>query len=183
MACLEKPIETHIAHLRRYARALLGNSADADDLVQESLVRALARPRFWQHVREPRAYLFAILHNAYVDRLASRRRAGGEPVQLDLVRARLGRPAPQPAAIELRDLDRALAALSPEQREAVLLVGLEGMTYQQVADIVHVPLGTVMSRLARGRESLRRMMEGEGCEGKPVIADGAQEPRLARRAR
>lgn len=182
MDCLESPIETHIAHLRRYARALLGTSHDADDLVQECLVRALAQPHFWQRVRDPRAYLFAILHNAYVDRLASRKRSGGEPVQLDLVRAQLGHPAPQPAAVELRDLDRALAALPPEQREAVLLVGLEGMSYRQVAEVVHIPLGTVMSRLARGREALRRMMEGDGSRPAGKGSD-PDEPRMLRRAR
>lgn len=185
MSSLEQAIERHIADLRRYARALLGDLNEADDLVQECLVRALARPHFWQRIRDPRAYLFAILHNAHVDRLSSQRRAGN-PIQLDHVAARLSHAAPQPASLELRDLARALAMLAPEQREIVLLVGLEGMSYQEAAEVVGIPLGTVMSRLSRGREALRRMMEGEQrkagkSDARMVMRDAAHEERLLAR--
>lgn len=160
MNCLEQAIERHTTDLRRYSRALTGDVNDADDLVQECLVRALARRHFWQSIRDPRAYLFAILHNAYVDRLASRRRAG-QQVGLDQIMPRLSRPPGQPASLELRDLARALRLLPVQQREVVLLIGLEGMSYQQAADTLGVPMGTVMSRLSRGRDALRRLMDGE----------------------
>ena len=157
---MREAIEIHIPDLRRYARALLGDHVDAEELVQECLVRALARRHFWPSIRDPRAYLFTILHNAYVDNLAKRKRAGTH-VDFDSVVTRLSRPAPQPASLELRDLARALAELPDEQRETVLLVGLEGLSYQQTAEVLGVPIGTVMSRLSRGREFLRRSMEGE----------------------
>ena len=157
---MRQAIESHIPDLRRYARALLGDHVDAEELVQECLVRALARRHFWPSIRDPRAYLFTILHNAYVDGLAKRKR-GATFVDFDSVVTRLSRPAPQPAALELRDLARALAILPHEQRETVLLVGLEGLSYRQAADVLGVPIGTVMSRLSRGREFLRKSMEGE----------------------
>jgi len=157
---VRQAIESHIPDLRRYARALLGDHVDAEELVQECLVRALARRHFWPSIRDPRAYLFTILHNAYVDGLAKRKR-GATFVDFDSVVTRLSRPAPQPAALELRDLARALAILPHEQRETVLLVGLEGLSYRQAADVLGVPIGTVMSRLSRGREFLRKSMEGE----------------------
>lgn len=160
MSRLEQAIDRYSLDLRRYARALIGNPHDAEELVQESLVRALARPHFWDGIRDPRAYLFTILHNVHVDRLASRRRAGSQ-VDLDSVVAYLSHPAPQPAALELRDLQRGLAELPEEQRQVVLLIGLEGMSYQEAAEVLEVPLGTVMSRLSRGREALRRSMDGE----------------------
>lgn len=186
MSSLEQAIERHIADLRRYARALLGDMSEADDLVQECLVRALARPHFWQRIRDPRAYLFAILHNAHVDRLSSRRRAG-DPIQLDHVVTPLSHPAPQPASLELQDLARALTMLPSEQREIVLLIGLEGMSYQEAAEVVGIPLGTVMSRLSRGRESLRRMMEGEQrrtgrSDARMEMRDIAQGERLLARS-
>ena len=160
MTRFEQAIERHTPDLRRYARALLGDHVDAEDLVQECLVRALGRRGFWQRIRDPRAYLFTILHNVHVDRIAGRHRAG-VPVPLDHVVMFLSHPAPQPQSLELRDMARALACLPVEQREVVLLIGLEGMSYQQAADTLNVPLGTVMSRLSRGRDALRRMMEGE----------------------
>jgi RNA polymerase sigma-70 factor (ECF subfamily) len=160
MSRLEQAIDRYILDLRRYSRALLSDPHDAEEIVQECVLRALARRHFWQGVRDPRAYLFTILHNVHVDRLASRRRAGIQ-VDLDSVVTYLSRPAPQPAALELRDLQRGLDRLPADQREVVLLIGLEGMSYQDAADILRVPLGTVMSRLSRGREALRRSMDGE----------------------
>lgn len=160
MTCDASTFERYIVDLRRYARALLGDPQDADELVQEALLRALARPQFWRRIKNVRAYLFAIMHNAYVDQMASRRRMGA-PVALDQVVTRLSEPAGQHASLELRDLSRALARLPDEQREVVLLVALEGLSYQETASALRIPLGTVMSRLSRGRESLRRMTDGE----------------------
>lgn len=167
MPRVEQAIERHIVDLRRYARSLSTDRDDADELVQECLVRALSRPQFWDNIRDPRAYLLTILHNVYVDGRSIRKRYGGH-VAIEDVMGRLSRPAPQPAYLELRDVARAMTALPPEQRRAVRLVGLGGMSYQEAADEMGVPLGTVMSRLSRARESLRRMMSGERrAGGKP----------------
>jgi RNA polymerase sigma-70 factor (ECF subfamily) len=156
-------IERHIVELRRYARALAGDPIEADELVQETLLRALARQHFWIRIRDLRAYLFTILHNAFVDRLASRRRVAD--IEIEQMLPYLAQSGSQYAVIELRDLRRALTMLPAEQREVVLLIGLQGLSYRQASDVLGVPLGTVMSRLARGRAALHRMME----EGWPLI--------------
>lgn len=149
----------HIPGLRRYARALSGSAADADDLVQECLSRALARRQQAQDIRNLRAYLFTILHNAHVDRLAERKR-WNYSVPEEALENLTARPAPQHGLLELRDLAGALERLPEEQRQAVLLVGYEGLAYREAAEVLEVPIGTIMSRLSRGRESLRRMMNG-----------------------
>ncbi len=156
-------IERHIIELRRYARALMGDPIEADELVQETLLRALARQHFWTRIRDMRAYLFTILHNAFIDRLATRRRIAD--IHLEDLVPEPAQSGGQHAAVELRDLKRALKMLPVEQREAVLLIGLQGLAYQQAADVLGIPIGTVMSRLARGRAALHHMME----EGWPVI--------------
>ena len=149
----------HIPGLRRYARALAGSAADADDLVQECLSRALARRQQASDIRNLRAYLFTILHNAHVDRLAERRR-WNYAVPDEALENLTARPAPQHGMLELHDLAEALERLPEEQRQAVLLVGYEGLAYREAAEVLDIPIGTVMSRLSRGREALRRMMNG-----------------------
>ncbi len=169
----KQSIERYIVDLRRYACALLGSAAEADELVQDTLLRALARQHFWTRIRDMRAYLFTILHNAYIDRLTVSRRHRAT-VRLDddgsaAERAALSEPAGQLLSLELGDVARAIAAMPFEQREVVLLVGLEGMSYQAVADMLDVPIGTVMSRLSRGRAALHRMIE-EGWDAAPADA-------------
>jgi RNA polymerase sigma-70 factor (ECF subfamily) len=159
MAQAETTVHQHIPGLRRYARALTGNTADADDLVQESLSRALARHHRIGEIRNLRAYLFTILHNAHIDRLNERRR-WAYSVPAEVVENLLAQPAPQLDHLALHDLADALARLPEEQRRAVLLVGYEGLAYKEAAEVLEVPIGTVMSRLSRGREALRRMMSG-----------------------
>ena len=149
-----------IPSLRRYAKALLGNTFEADDLVQECLARALAQGKSLGKVRNLRAYLFTILHNLHVDRLV-RKRTRGETVPLENVEARLSRPATQLRRLEVRDLSWAIDQLSEEQRQVVLLVGLEGLNYKETATVLGIPIGTVMSRLSRGREELRRRMQSQ----------------------
>ena len=157
----DRALLDHLGALRRYARALLGSAADADDLVQECLARALARTSLWRPVRNMRAYLFTILHNVHADRMSRRNRAL-DVVPLDGAAATAAtHPATPPSQygrLELRDLALALTRLPEEQRQVVLLVGLEGMSYQEVATVLDVPVGTVMSRLSRGREALRQLM-------------------------
>lgn len=150
-------IEAHIEGLRRYALALVGNPSDADDLVQESLRRVLSYASSRNDIENLRAYLYATLHNV---RIGSYAKAGNH-LSLDDFANEISCPAPQHAHIECQDLGRALALLPADQREVVLLVGLEGFSYREVADALSIPLGTVMSRLSRGRAALRQTMSGQ----------------------
>ena len=154
-------IVEQIPHLRRYAIALLRDRDAADDLVQDCLERALSRWSLFRHGTNLRRWLFTIMHNLHVN-AANRRRVA--PVSLagdsDPPDARV--PANQEARIEVASLAQAIDLLPDEQRQVVLLIGLEAMTYQEAAAIVGVPVGTVMSRLHRGRERLRALTSG-GC--------------------
>jgi RNA polymerase sigma-70 factor (ECF subfamily) len=156
---LQPVIAEHIASLRRYARALLGDRVEADDLVQECLARALSRAHLWRPGSNLRAWLFTILHNIHVNNLRSRQaHVAAEGAAFGLEdRPRAAAPD-QDARLELRDLERALARIPDEQRQVLLLVGMEGMSYEEAATVMGVPVGTIMSRLARGRDALRRQM-------------------------
>jgi RNA polymerase sigma-70 factor (ECF subfamily) len=151
-------IEVEIPRLRRYARALLRDPDLADDLVQETLVRGLEKSHLYTSGTDLRAWLFTIMHNLHVN---SVRRWLRRAEKIVVEKVQLALPAPQLSHLELRDLERAIARLSAEQRETLLLIGLEGMKYEEVAQICDVPIGTVRSRLSRAREELRRMMEGK----------------------
>lgn len=157
MADIYRSIEAEIPRLLRYARALARDVAAADDLVQDCLTRALGKLHLWQEGTDLRAWLFTILHNQYVNQV---RRAMREGVAVGLSETEplLTRAPHQGRSLELRDLERAMGKLPEEQRSVILLVGLEGMRYEQVAEVLGVPLGTVRSRLSRGREALRRLM-------------------------
>ncbi|HEY4541254.1 MAG TPA: RNA polymerase sigma factor [Noviherbaspirillum sp.] len=137
-----------IPRLRRYARALVGNGAAADDLVQDTMERAWRHLSGWRASSDMRAWLFGIMHNLHVDQL---RRAGPAFDTLDEDAALPAVRDSQSDLLAVRDLDAALALLPPEQRAVVLLVGLEEMRYEEVANTLGIPVGTVMSRLARGR--------------------------------
>ncbi|WP_319633632.1 sigma-70 family RNA polymerase sigma factor [Pelagibius marinus] len=179
MAKADETVLEHIPALRRYARSLTGDAVEADDLVQESLSRALARRQKQgakaNEIRNLRAYLFTILHNAHVDRLGERRR-WTYSIPAEVLENRLAQPAPQYGQLELNDLAAALQRLPEEQRQAVLLVGYEGMAYKDAAQVLEVPIGTVMSRLSRGREALRRMMAGAPLANlRPVAGRGTRQ--------
>lgn len=162
----DREIVACIPSLRRYAAGLTGNREAADDLVQDTMEKAWTRLALWQRRGDLRAWLFSILHNLFVDRVRSDGRSpvidAGEDDPVAPVRAN------QADLLEVRDLDRALAQLPPEQREVLLLVAVEQMRYEQVARVLEVPVGTVMSRLSRARERLRAILE----------ADDAAAPRL-----
>ena len=146
-----------IPRLRRYARALVRERTAADDLVQDTLERAWSRSAQWRPGGDLRAWLFGIMHNLRVDQIrrpqpATLSLGDGEP----LVPVR----ATQSDLLEVGDLETALASLAEEQRAVLLLVALEEMSYAEVAATLGIPVGTVMSRLARGRERLRLILEG-----------------------
>ena len=148
-------IVPYIPNLRRYARALVGDRDGADDLVQDTLERAVRKFHLWRP-GDLRAWLFSIMHNVFVNQLKSRKIAAD--VEIDDTFAA---PVPGVTRADVMDLQRALGTLAPEQREVVLLVALEDMSYADVSRALGIPMGTVMSRLSRGRERLRRVMNGE----------------------
>jgi RNA polymerase sigma-70 factor (ECF subfamily) len=154
---LRQRIENEIPRLRRYARALTRDVVAADDLVQDCLVRGLSKLQLWQEGSDLRAWFFTILHNQYVNQVRRAVREGSA-VEVSETEPRLTRAARQGTGLELRDLDRAMALLTEEQRVVILMVGLEGMRYEAVAEVIGVPVGTVRSRLSRGREALRGLM-------------------------
>jgi RNA polymerase sigma-70 factor, ECF subfamily len=151
-------VEREIPRLRRYARALTRSGDRADDLVQETLLRAIAKAHLWQTGTDIRAWLFTIMHNQYVNMV---RRAMREEAIVDIeqMSSSLVATTDPTASRQLRELERALGHLPQDQREVILLVGLEGMSYEAAAEILSVPVGTVRSRLSRGRNALRRLMD------------------------
>ncbi len=154
----EAQILACIPSLRRYARGLTGDPDRADDLVQDTLERAWSRYSRWQKRGELRAWMFGIMHNHFIDgvRAAGRRTDQTTPGDLPDAPVR----ATQTDQLEVRDLDRCLLALPAEQREVLLLIAVEDLSYQETARILSVPIGTVMSRLSRAREKLGALMQG-----------------------
>ena len=149
-------IVAEIPRLRRYARALTGEAVRADDLVQDTLERALGKWSLWG-AGNLRAWLFSIMHNLFVNQARSPRLVDypGDDALPDLPTR-----ATQNDALELRDFAHSLSRLPEEQREVVLLVALEDLSYGDTAKVLGVPVGTVMSRLSRGRERLRALLDG-----------------------
>jgi RNA polymerase sigma-70 factor (ECF subfamily) len=146
-----------LPRLRRYARLLTGDRNRADDLVQDALERALARESTFHSGGNLRAWMFSLMHNLFVDGIRSR-----EAIDWSADVGELPEPvAPQqsdPAA--MRDIHAALEKLPAEQREVLLLVAIEGMRYREAAEVLSVPVGTVMSRLARAREKMQELLGG-----------------------
>ncbi len=154
-----------LPRLRRYARVLTGDVSRADDLVQETLARAWEKRRLWQAGTDLRAWLFTVMHNVFVNQRAVARRESGN-VSLDeegpagavwQVPVR----ATQQARVELREVMEHVGRLPDDQREVLLLAAVEEMRYDEIARTLGVPVGTVMSRLSRAREKLRRSVAGE----------------------
>lgn len=155
MATFAQNVEATIPALRRYARALTRDSDVADDLVQDTLVRALRSEHLF-HGGEVRSWLYTILTNLNRNRLRSlSRRPPMSSIEEN--------DAPNMAGPEAggRDIERALATLVEDQRHALLLVVLEGLSYREVAEVQGVPIGTVMSRLARARVQIKTYLDGE----------------------
>jgi len=149
-------IVPYIPNLRRYARALVGDRDGADDLVQDTLERAVRKFHLWRP-GDLRAWLFSIMHNVFVNQLKARKISS----EVDIDEASIAAPIPGATTLDVADVQRALDRIAPEQREVLLLIALEDMTYADVSRALGIPIGTVMSRLSRGRERLRRVMDGE----------------------
>jgi RNA polymerase sigma-70 factor (ECF subfamily) len=148
-----------IPRLRRYARALVGDRASADDLVQDTLERGWAKLHLYRRGTDLRAWLFTVMHNVHVNKVRAMRATD----TLDDEMPELALRAPQGDALIVRDLDRAIALLPAEQRAVLLLVTLEDMSYEDVARTLGIPMGTVMSRLSRAREKLRLLVLGQAA--------------------
>jgi RNA polymerase sigma-70 factor (ECF subfamily) len=148
-----------LPRLRRFARAIAKDAADADDLVQIGVERALARIEQWNPERRLESWVFGIIRNAWLDEVRSRSRRAtlfapeelGESVGVN----------PIDSETTIGSVQAAMARLPEEQRTAVALVLVEGLSYKEAADVMAIPIGTLTSRLARGRETLQQMLGGE----------------------
>jgi RNA polymerase sigma-70 factor, ECF subfamily len=161
----ESDLLAHLPQLRRYARALTGDRAWADDLVQDATERALNRAKSFHAGTNLRAWLFTIMRNIYIDQLRGKRDIA---VDDEIAPWRqMAAPRGEVDGLVLRDVQRALYCLPVEQREVMLLVCVEEMSYQEASVVLNVPTGTVMSRLSRAREHMRVLL-GEDSAKKPA---------------
>ncbi|WP_284945961.1 sigma-70 family RNA polymerase sigma factor [Acidisoma cladoniae] len=171
MADMADLIEPLIPALRRYARSLMRDPAAADDLVQDTLERSVSR---W-HQRRPdgdaRTWMFTILHNLAVNRMRQTTRRGRHLPIEDAEESAMARPSTQEDGLRQIDIMAAVHSLPDDQRSVLLLISVEDLTYAEAARVLDVPIGTVMSRLARARARLTRIMEEES-------APAAQRPHL-----
>lgn len=162
-----------IPRLRRYARVLTGDATRADDLVQETLARAWEKRRLWAVGSDLRAWMFTIMHNVFVNQLSLAAR-DAQNVSIDAdgdgdVAWQLPVRATQQIHVELLEVLRELSRLPTEQREVLVLAAIEEMRYEEIATVLAIPVGTVMSRLSRARERLRRLVsDAPGTPGAPL---------------
>jgi RNA polymerase sigma factor (sigma-70 family) len=153
-------IEECIPALRRYASALLRDRQEVDDLVHDCLVRALDRLHTLRNDAEMRSWLFAIMHNLYVSRFR-RKQTQGQSLSIEALEEQAPAVHPrQEEHLEAQDVIRAVERLPEDHRAVLLLVTVEDLSYAEVAQVLGIPIGTVMSRLARARERVRRDTEG-----------------------
>ncbi|MEQ1775777.1 MAG: RNA polymerase sigma factor [Burkholderiales bacterium] len=152
-----------IPRLRRYARALTGGRSPSDDLVQDTLERAWAKRHLWRPGSDLRAWMFTIMHNVYVNQV--RARVAEVTVSLDQEAYDVPARSNPADLLEVADIDNALRRLPDEQREVLLLVALEQLSYTDTANALGIPVGTVMSRLYRARERLRVLLGSANAAG------------------
>jgi RNA polymerase sigma-70 factor, ECF subfamily len=158
-----------VPRLRRYARSLVFEDAQSDDLVQSTLERALTHWHQFDQQRDMLAWLLSIAHNAHQDmRRKQARISVVDPSQLQAAQDSLGGDPGVDVGLRL-DLLAALARLSPEQREPLLLVCMQQLSYAEVAEMMHIPVGTVMSRVCRARVTLRRFLDGHDKPAATVL--------------
>jgi len=150
-----------IPRLRRYARALLRDRDSADDLVQDSLERALLRMDNWRTGESPRRWLFTIMHHLFIDQMRKVSRRGEAAILPLEASEALATPAIQAESVASREIVDALQQISPDRRAALVMVAIEGFSYAEAATMLGVPAGTLMSRIARGREELRGLLDDQ----------------------
>lgn len=155
----EFPLTDHIPSLRRYARSLTGDAWMADDLVQDTLERACSKWQLWTVGSDLRAWLFTLMHNVFVNQVRSAVRQSSAAVMVNVEDVEHEMVAADSSQDQGMDLQRCLLRLPEDQRVVLLLVSLEDLSYEEVAKITAVPVGTVMSRLSRARARLRILME------------------------
>lgn len=162
--------------LRRYARSLTRDGADAEDLVQDTLLRAYERRATFRRGGNLRSWLLSVLHNVFVDGTRSRR---SEAARIDHMAglADLAQAAPQEHAVRLSQVRHAFLTLPEEQRAALHLVAIEGLSYQEAADTLSIPIGTLMSRIGRARAALRALEDGAVGSPSLKIVGGRDVPR------
>jgi RNA polymerase sigma-70 factor (ECF subfamily) len=152
-------IEEYLPQLRRYAMALSHNPVAADDLVQESVTRALTKSRLFKDGTNLRAWLFTIMHNVHISN-ARRNKHIGAPIDPDIAAATLSTQPSQEEPLFLKALEKAMQVIPDTQRVAVILAGVEGMSYEEISEHLNVPVGTIKSRVSRGRDALRKALHG-----------------------
>lgn len=152
-----------IPRLRRYARALTGDTLSADDLVQDTLERALNKRHLWRDGSDLRAWMFTIMHNVFVNQRRAHR--AESTAALEDETDQIAAQASTVDLLEVGEIDVAIRQLPVEQREVLLLVALEQLSYEETAQALGIPIGTVMSRLHRARERVRVLLSGEPAAG------------------
>ncbi|MBS0373935.1 MAG: sigma-70 family RNA polymerase sigma factor [Proteobacteria bacterium] len=157
LAAIRTELVALLPRLRRFARALTRHAADADDVLQAALEKALARIGSWQPGTRLDSWMFTIVRNTWLDEVRARRRRGEVDV-LDTALATV--PAAEGSVDDTLSVQRAMESLPEEQRSALLLVLVEGLPYREAATVLDIPIGTLTSRLARGREALQRLLGG-----------------------
>lgn len=162
-------LAAEIPHLRRYARTLAAHPAEADDLVQDCLERAMRKWQLWRGSARLRSWLFRILHRLYLNRRRDGRHHDAA-VPLEAVAERANASNTGPAQLEVRDILQGLQTLPAIQREAIVLLAVEDLSYEEAAWVLGIPVGTLRSRLARGREQLRALQEAHpNSEPAPAV--------------
>lgn len=155
-------IVAELPYLRRFARALAGDAALADDLVQDCIERALLKAHLYDPARPLRAWLYAVLRNLFISGLRRDGRSGVVKSIDDMGEAEGAVSAGQEERLLVASIADALRALPPQQREVIVLIGLEDMSYRDAAEVTGVPIGTVMSRLSRARSALSLSLAERG---------------------
>jgi RNA polymerase sigma-70 factor (ECF subfamily) len=174
---MDEPLETVrrnlvalLPRLRRFARSLTGNAGDADDLVQDALERALRNLHRWQPGTRLDSWMFRLTHNLWIDTLRAKRVRAAIPLETEGVALASTDGARElDARLSLAATCSAMTKLPEEQRAAIALVVIDGMSYRDAAELLQVPIGTVTSRLARARSALAALLIGEGAKPSEVL--------------
>jgi RNA polymerase sigma-70 factor (ECF subfamily) len=171
-------IEAEIPRLRRYARSLTFNQDDADDLVQEALTRALSKLHLWQSGTNMRAWLFTITHNVHVTALRRQQRRPRQSLEISPENPGPPQPGNQLDSLQLHEVQTAFEQLSEDHREVLHLIVIDGMSYDQAAEVIGCAVGTIRSRLSRARSALTQLLE----DGAGAAARRMPPPELIARA-